>query len=125
MDGSWDSISQMNANNELITAVIEFIGICAVIGIIVVLVYLKKKYPKLTKKGFNLMIFGFIIFLAHYTCDFLDTIAIKEISGQTTRLYYILDSLDAVFSFIGLFIIGFAFLQIAKYGMILWKEDSK
>ena len=49
----------------------------------------------------------------------------KDVDGNTTPLYTFFDLSDAIFAFIGLFVIGFAFLQIANFGMKLWKEDMK
>ena len=117
----WDSIEQLRNNDEFGTIIIEFITIFAALSVIIILIYLKKHYQNLTRKGFNEMIFGFTIFTAHFICDLLDTWVTKKIDGETTLAYIIFDYLDAIFAFIGLFIIGYAFYRIAIYGIKIWE----
>ena len=123
MVGSWDNLDALRANEELGTIAIELVVICSAIVIVVVLFYLKKKYPTMTKKGFDMMILGFVIFTLHTIADCLDTLAVKKVDGVTTSLYLFLDFMDAVFSFLGLILVGIAFLRIADYGMQLWEEE--
>lgn len=120
---AWDSIDQIRANDELGTAIIELIMVVATLSVILVLVTNKKRYPKLTAKGFNGMIGGFMLFALHIVFDFLDTLTTKKVGGETTAFYTLMDRMDAIFAFIGLFVIGFAFLNIAKYGMKLWEAQ--
>ncbi len=117
----WDSIEQLRINDELGTITIEFITILAALSVIVILIYLKFHYPKLTKKGFNELIIGFGAFTAHFVFDLLDTWVTKKINDETTLAYTVFDRLDAIFAFIGLFIIGYAFYRIALYGMKIWE----
>ena len=119
----WDSIDQLRINEELETFTIEFITILAALSVIVILIYLKKHYSKLTRKGFNEMIIGFGVFTTHFIFDLLDTWVTKKINDETTLAYTIFDYLDAIFAFIGLFIIGFAFYRIALYGIKIWEEN--
>ena len=119
----WGSIDQLKINDELGTITIEFITILAALSVIIILVYLKKHYDKLTRKGFNEMILGFTIFTTHFTFDLLDTWVTKKIDGETTLAYSVFDMLDAIFAFIGLFIIGYAFYRIALYGITIWEEN--
>ncbi|MHA1745572.1 MAG: hypothetical protein ACTSWW_06205 [Promethearchaeota archaeon] len=123
MGNSWDNISALIDNEELGTIAIELVVILSAIAIVVVLFYLKRKYPTMTKKGFDMMILGFGIFTLHTIADCLDTLAVKKVDGETTSLYLFLDFLDAIFSFLGLILVGIAFLRIADYGMQVWKEE--
>ena len=118
----WDSIDQLKINDELGTITIEFITILAALLVIIIIIYLKLHYSKLTKKGFNEMILGFGVFTAHFIFDLLDTWVTKKINDETTLAYFVFDTLDAIFAFIGLFIIGYAFYRIALYGMKIWEE---
>lgn len=117
----WDSIQQLTENNELGTITIEIITVIAALSVIIILIYLKFQYPKLTKKGFNELILGFGLFTAHFICDVLDTWVTKKIDGETTLAYTVFDMLDAIFAFIGLFIIGYAFYRISLYGIKIWE----
>lgn len=117
----WDSIEQLRANNELGTITIEFITILAALSVIIIIIYLKLHYPKLTQKGFNEMILGFGLFTVHFVFDLLDTWVTKKINDETTLAYSVFDMLDAIFAFIGLFIIGYAFYRIALYGIKIWE----
>ncbi len=117
----WDSIEQLKANNEFTTITIEFITILASLSVIIILIYIKAHYPKLTRKGFNEMLIGFVVFTLHFAFDFLDTLVTKKINGETTLAYTIFDTLDAVFAFVGLFIIGYAFYRIALHGIKIWE----
>ena len=123
MVGSWDNLDALRANEELGTIAIELVVICSAIVIVVVLFYLKKKYPTMTKKGFDMMILGFGIFTLHTIADCLDTLAVKKIGEDKTTLYLFLDYMDAILSFVGLILVGIAFLRIADYGMQVWKEE--
>lgn len=117
----WDSIEQLRINDELGTITIEFITIIAALSVIIIIIYLKLHYPKLTKKGFNEMILGFGVFTAHFIFDLLDTWVTKKINDETTLAYTVFDMLDAIFAFLGLFIIGYAFYRIALYGIKIWE----
>ena len=117
----WDSIEQLRINDELVTITIEFITILAALSVIIIIIYLKIHYPKLTEKGFNEMILGFGVFTAHFVFDLLDTWVTKKIDGETTLAYSVFDRLDAIFAFLGLFIIGYAFYRIALYGIKIWE----
>ncbi len=123
----WDSIEQLKSNLEWKTIIIEFITILAALSVIIIIIYLKLHYSKLTQKGFNEMILGFGIFTAHFIFDLLDTWVTKEkinvetMEPYTTLAYTIFDYLDAIFAFIGLFIIGYAFYRIALYGIKIWE----
>ena len=66
-----DSIEQMRINDELGTITIEFITILAALSVIIIIIYIKMHYPKLTRKGFNEMILGFGVFTAHFIMIFL------------------------------------------------------
>jgi hypothetical protein len=121
----WDSLEVLKANDEFQTAIIEGITIFAALSVVFVLFYLKSKYPKMTKKGFTELIIGFLIFAGHFLFDLLDTLVQKKVNGLTVQAYYTFDILDAVLSFIGLFIIVFAFIRIANYGMELWEGKEK
>ncbi|QEE15091.1 hypothetical protein DSAG12_00914 [Promethearchaeum syntrophicum] len=117
----WDSIDQLRLNDELGTITIELITAIAALSVIIIIIYLKIHYPKLTRKGFNEMIIGFGVFAAHFIFDLLDTWVTKKINGETALAYSVFDMLDAIFAFIGLFIIGFAFYRIALYGIKIWE----
>ena len=117
----WDSIEQLRNNDEFGTITIEFITILAALSVIIILISLKKHYQNLTRKGFNEMILGFGLFTAHFIFDLLDTWVTKKIDGVTTRAYSVFDMLDAIFAFVGLFIIGYAFYRIAIYGIEIWE----
>jgi len=119
----WDSIEELRLNDELGTITIELITALAAISVIIILIYLKNHYPKLTQKGFNEMIIGFGVFTTHFIFDLLDTWVTKKINDETTLAYSVFDMLDAIFAFIGLFIIGFAFYRIALYGIKIWEEN--
>ena len=121
----WDSVEVLKANDEFQTAIIEAITIFAALSVVLVLIYLKSKYPKMTKKGFTELIVGFFIFAGHFLFDLLDTLVQKKINGVTVQAYYTFDTLDAVLSFIGLFMIAFAFIRIANFGMELWEGKDK
>ena len=123
MVGSWDDLEALRNNDELTTTYIELVVIFSTLAILVVLFYLKRKYPTMTNKGFDMMILGFIIFSGHTIFDFLDTLAVKKIGDVKTPLYMFLDFSDAILSFVGLILVGIAFLRIANHGMDLWKED--
>lgn len=118
----WDSLQQLIDNDELITIIIEFITILAALSVIIIIIYLKIHYPKLTEKGFNEMILGFGVFTAHFVFDLLDTWVTKKIDGEIMLAYSVFDRLDAIFAFLGLFIIGYAFYRIALYGITIWEE---
>ena len=117
----WDSLQQLIDNDELITIIIEFITIIAALSVIIIIIYLKLHYPKLTRKGFDEMILGFVFFTAHFVFDLLDTWVTKKINDETTLAYTVFDTLDAIFAFIGLFIIGYSFYRIALYGIVIWE----
>ncbi|MHA1563161.1 MAG: hypothetical protein ACTSPA_13670 [Promethearchaeota archaeon] len=106
---------------ELDTFIIEMITIFAALSVIIIIIYLKLHYPKLTRKGFKEMILGFGVFTAHFVFDLLDTWVMKEINDENTLAYTIFDMLDAIFAFLGLFIIGYAFYRIALYGIKIWE----
>ena len=110
---------------EMQTFIIEIIISLIAIGTVVGLLYIKKKYPKLTKKGFPTLILGYFIYALHFLFDFMDTLAIKKVDGETTIIYLIFDYLDAIFSFLGLLIMGFGFFSIARYGMEIWEAPSE
>ncbi len=120
----WDTLEELQANNDIEAVPIEVITLIAALSIVIVLFYLKKKYPKLTKKGFNEFIIGVIIFSGHFLFDLLDTLVTKKIAGETTIAYQLFDILDATLAFTGLFIIGYAFYRIAQYGMELWEGEK-
>ena len=111
--------------DEKPTIIIELIISVIVIGTLIELLYIKIKYPKLTKKGFPILIIGFFIYALHFVFDLLDTVAMKEFNDENTFIYLLFDYLDAIFSFIGLFIIGFGFFSIARYGMEIWEAPSE
>ena len=104
---------------EINTVTIEIITILAACFVLLVILYLRKEYPKLTKEGFVEFILGVIILICHFLFDLLDTLAIDGSINETT-----FDILDAVFAFTGLFIIGYAFYKIAHYGMELWEGEK-
>ncbi len=120
----WDTLEELQNNNDIEVVPTEVMTLIAALSIIVVLFYLKKKYPKFTKKGFIEFIIGVIIFTSHFLFDLLDTLVTKKIEGETTLAYQVFDILDATFAFIGLFIIGYAFLRIAQYGMEIWEGEK-
>jgi len=124
MIGPWDSIDQLRANDELGTAAVELIIALAAISVIIVLMRIQRRYQKYNANGFPGLIAGFGLFAAHFVCDFIDTITAKKVAGETTAFYTAMDRADASLAFIGLFVIGFAFLQIAQYGMQLWEESE-
>jgi len=101
---------------EVGTLSIELLTIIAAASVLIVILYLKKEYPKLTKEGFVEFTLGVLVLIGHFTFDFLDTLAESGSILDST-----FDMLDAIFAFTGLFIIGFAFFKIAKYGMVLWE----
>lgn len=111
--------------NETETIIIELIMTLIMLLTIVELVIIKRKYKKLTQKGYPLLLAGVSIFGLHFLCDFLDTLARKEVNGEQTLLYLIFDYLDAIFSFVGLIAIGFGFYRIAKYGMDIWEAPTQ
>jgi hypothetical protein len=87
--------------------------------------YIKRKYSQLTKKGYTELILGFGIFTLHFVFDLLDTLVEnKNTDDSATVLYSMFDLLDAIFSFLGLFIIGYAFYRIAKSGMEIWRSEK-
>ena len=104
---------------EITTVGIEVLTIIAASFVLLVILHLKREYPKFTKKGFIEFSLGVIIFIGHLIFDLLDTLVINGSVLET-----IFDILDAVFAFTGLFIIGFAFYKIANYGMELWEGDK-
>jgi uncharacterized membrane protein YiaA len=89
-----------------------FIAGC-VAGIIGLLIW--KNYRTLAKKGLPECVIGFFIFGFHSFFDALDTIADKP-------LRYTLDSLDSIFSIVGLALIALGLLRISIYGKKIWKE---
>ena len=101
---------------EVNTIRIEVITLLAAIAVLVVVLYLKRKYPKLTRKGFGLFSIGVILLVSHFLFDFLDTIVMDK-----SMTYYTFDILDATLFFAGLFVMGFAFLIIAKHGTEIWE----
>lgn len=121
----WDTIQQLKDASEFTTMVIELIIILAAISNIFALVYLRKKYPKFTKKGFTDLFVGFTFITLHFLFDLLDTLVTKKINDETVFIYTLFDMLDAIFSFLGLFIVGFAFYKIAKHGMELWEGKNE
>lgn len=120
----WDTFEQLQEGEEFLTAITEALTLTAAISVIIVLFYLKFKYSKMTKKGFIEFILGASIFAAHFLFDLLDTLVTKEINGETSLAYQAFDILDATFAFIGLFIMGYAFFRIARYGMELWEGEA-
>ncbi|WP_371804388.1 hypothetical protein [Candidatus Lokiarchaeum ossiferum] len=121
----WDTIQQLREASELTTMIIELIIILAAISNVFALVYLRKNYPKFTKKGFIELFVGFTFITLHFFFDLLDTLVTKKSDGETVFIYTLFDMLDAIFSFLGLFIVGFAFYKIAKYGMELWEGKEE
>ena len=117
----WDSIEQLRLGDELGTITIELITAVVALSVIIIIINLKIHYPKLTRKGFNEMILGFGIFTTHFIFDLLDTWVTKKINDETTLAYTVFDMLDAIFAFIGLFIIGYAFYRIAISGIEIWE----
>ncbi|MCF2139598.1 MAG: hypothetical protein K9W44_06050 [Candidatus Lokiarchaeota archaeon] len=111
--------------DEQTTLIIELIFTIIAIGSCIEFAIIKRIYHKLAKKGYNIIFFGVFLFGLHILSDFLDTLAMKKIDGTTTTLYLVFDYLDAIFAFIGLFIIGYGFYQIAKDGMEIWEGDVK
>ncbi len=122
---AWDTVEQLQAADELHTAIIEGITVGAGLVVVLVVLFLKKKYPKFTQKGFNELVLGFLVFSAHFVFDLLDTLVTKKIDGQTVIAYDIFDVLDAVLAFVGLFIIGFAFYRVAKFGGEVWASPGR
>ena len=110
-------------DDEIVTAWIEGVSFALALFVIIIIIYLRIKFPKLTAKGFVTLLIGYIVYSLHIGFDFLDTLVAKKVNDKTTAIYLTFDLLDAIFSFTGLFIIGFAFLKIANYGMELWRED--
>jgi uncharacterized membrane protein len=112
------------AADEFETFIIELILTVIVLFTLIILLVIWKRYKKLTKKGFPVLFVGYALFALHIVFDFLDTLALKEINGQPTTIYLIFDYLDAILSFIGLFMIGFGFYAIARYGMEIWRGEQ-
>ncbi|MFX0098613.1 MAG: hypothetical protein ACFFCS_03460 [Candidatus Hodarchaeota archaeon] len=102
--------------DEVNTIYIEIITLLAAIAVLLVVLHVKKKYSKLTRKGFGLFTLGVLFLVSHFLFDFLDTVVLDE-----SNIYYAFDILDATLFFVGLFVIGFAFMLIAKYGTELWE----
>ncbi len=121
----WDTIAQLKAGDEFYTMIIELFIIGAALSNIFALVFLRKKYPKFTKKGFATLFIGFTFITLHFLFDLLDTLVTKKVNDETVFVYTLFDMLDAIFSFLGLFTVGFAFYQIAKYGMELWEGKKE
>ncbi len=110
---------------EMQTLIIELIISLIVIGTLMGLIFIRKKYRKLTQKGFPILILGYSIYALHFVFDFLDTVAMKKIDGEKTFIYLFFDYMDAIFSFLGLLIMGFGFFSIARYGMEIWEAPSE
>lgn len=111
--------------DEKTTVIIEIIFSLVALFSILLFAFIKKKFSKLTKKGYGLIFLGVVFFAIHILFDLLDTLTMKKVNGETSILYLIFDYSDAIFSFIGLFTIGFGFLQVAKYGMEVWEGAEK
>ncbi len=105
---------------EVGTVIIEITTIIAAITVLLILLYLKKEYPKLTKKGFIEFIIGVAVFTGGFVFDLLDTLVLDPSVAYDT-----FDILDPIFKFIGLFIIGYAFFRIARYGVELGEGGAK
>ena len=97
--------------DEINTIGIEITTIIAAIFVLLVVLFLKRGYSKYTEKGFTEFAVGVLFLTLHFFFDLLDTLAVDD-----SILYSISDILDAVFNFVGLFIIGYAFFRIAQYG---------
>ncbi|MHA1612690.1 MAG: hypothetical protein ACTSYU_11600 [Promethearchaeota archaeon] len=117
----WFEVTTDEMQTFIIELVISLIALGTVIGLLVI----KKKYPKLTKKGFPILMLGYFVYALHFLLDLMDTLAMKELNGEKTTIYLIFDYLDAFFSLIGLFIIGLGFFYIARFGMSIWEAPSK
>ncbi|MHA1672383.1 MAG: hypothetical protein ACTSYI_02030 [Promethearchaeota archaeon] len=111
--------------DETQTLIIELIISLIVIVTLIGLIFIRKKYRKLTQKGFPILILGYSIYTLHFVFDFLDTLAMKEVNDEKTFMYLLFDYSDAIFSFIGLFVIGIGFFSIARYGMEIWEAPSE
>ncbi|MHA1732364.1 MAG: hypothetical protein ACTSU5_10485 [Promethearchaeota archaeon] len=120
---AWDDLGQLEAGGELGTASIELVTTIAGLCVVLVILYLKRKYQKLTRSGFAAFIAGFSLYTLHLLFDLLDTLVTKKVGGVVTAAYTAFDTLDAVFSFVGLFVIGLGFLQSARYGAKVWDEE--
>lgn len=104
---------------EINTVGIEIATIVSGILVLLVILYLKRKYPVHTQKGFIEFGLGIVVLISHFIFDLLDTIVVSDIIFES-----VFDILDAVFAFVGLFIIGYAFFKIAQYGLELWEGDK-
>jgi len=101
---------------EMNTVGIEIATIISGLLVLLVILYLKRKYPLYTKKGFIEFGLGILILILHFAFDLFDTMAVEDSIFEST-----FDILDAVFAFIGPFVIGYAFFRIAQHGMELWE----
>ena len=81
--------------------------------------FIWKNHRVLARKGLPECVIGFFVFAFHSLFDALDTICDGE---NYPILDSNLDSLDSIFSIIGLILIAIGIIRISIYGTKVWKE---
>ena len=75
---------------EMQTFIIELIISLIAIGTVVGLLFLKKKYSKLTKKGFSTLILGYFVYALHFLLDlrheYEETVSFSIVRAWVTGL---------------------------------------
>ncbi|HUT80094.1 MAG TPA: hypothetical protein VMZ29_02745 [Candidatus Bathyarchaeia archaeon] len=98
-----------------ITFAVEVTLFLGFIIITILLGFLRKRYPQLTKNGWIELVIGSMFLSLKGLFDGLDTVS-SSISEHD-----IFDSFEAVFIFVGLVLLGVGLLRIALFSAKVWE----
>ncbi|MBN1327860.1 MAG: hypothetical protein JXA54_00170 [Candidatus Heimdallarchaeota archaeon] len=104
-------------DGDEITFAVEVTLFLGFIIITILLGFLRKRYPQLTKNGWIELVIGSMFLSLKGLFDGLDTIS-ASISELTHDIF---DSFEAVFIFVGLILLGIGLLRIALYSAKVWE----
>ncbi|MEA2070258.1 MAG: hypothetical protein U9O98_03115 [Asgard group archaeon] len=103
------------APSEGLTFSMEIVIFVGFIAISIMLLFLRQKYPQLTRNGWIELMIGAPLFALKGLFDGLDTIAPDGL------MHDIFDSIEAVCIFLGLIMLGIGILRIAIYSSKVWE----
>lgn len=108
------SIFELNTE-DILTFSVEIVIFIGFLIISILLFILRSRFPQLTKNGWIELVIGAPFIALKGLFDGLDTIVSED-------LYHdIFDSMEAIFLFIGLILLGAGLLRIALYSAKVWE----
>lgn len=85
-----------------------------VLGAIILAYLVQSRHPKLTSRGWSMIIIGLVFILLHSIFDVLDTLQWEDLVVD------ILNVLDGATFVLGLLLFAFGIFRIAEYGAQQW-----